>query len=82
MKQEALAQALDANQQAILALDNSETIDEGKLIAVVKALGVNIEALKNFSDKAAINYFNNFYYNSAGTFNKHFKIKKLSTLCG
>ena len=66
MKQEALAQALGTNQQAISAIENSETIDEEKLIQVAKALGVTVEAIKNFSDEAAINYFNNFYDNSSG----------------
>ncbi|WP_289658262.1 helix-turn-helix domain-containing protein [Flavobacterium panacagri] len=65
MKQEALAQALGTNQQAISALENSETIDDEKLKQIAKALGVSVEALKNFSDEAAINYFNNFYDNSA-----------------
>jgi transcriptional regulator with XRE-family HTH domain len=65
MKQEALAQALGISQQTISALENSETIEDEKLIAVAKALGVSVEALKNFSDEAAINYFNNFYDNSA-----------------
>jgi transcriptional regulator with XRE-family HTH domain len=64
MKQEALAQAMGTNQQAISILENSETIDDEKLIDVAKALGVSVEALKNFSDEAAINYFNNFYDNS------------------
>jgi len=64
MKQEALAQALGTNQQAISALENSETIDDEKLTKVAKALGVSVEALKNFSEEAAINYFNNFYDNS------------------
>ncbi|KAF2081739.1 helix-turn-helix domain-containing protein [Flavobacterium sharifuzzamanii] len=67
MKQEALAQALGTNQQAISALENSETIDDEKLKQIAKALGVNVEALKNFSEEAAINYFNNFYDNSNGT---------------
>ncbi|MFH7011002.1 helix-turn-helix domain-containing protein [Flavobacterium sp. FlaQc-52] len=60
MKQEALAQALGTNQQAISAIENSETIDEEKLIEVAKALGVTVEAIKNFSEEAAINYFNSF----------------------
>ncbi|MFH6992703.1 helix-turn-helix domain-containing protein [Flavobacterium sp. FlaQc-48] len=63
MKQEALAQALGTNQQAISAIENSETIEEEKLIEVAKALGVTVEAIKNFSDEAAINYFNNIYDN-------------------
>ncbi|RYJ38587.1 XRE family transcriptional regulator [Flavobacterium anhuiense] len=60
MKQEALAQALGTNQQAISILENSETIDEDKLIAIAKALGVTAEAIKNFSEEGMINYFNTF----------------------
>jgi transcriptional regulator with XRE-family HTH domain len=63
MKQEALAQALGTNQQAVSAIENSETIDEEKLIEVAKALGVTVEAIKNFSEEAVINYFNNIYDN-------------------
>ena len=33
---------------------------------MAKPLGVSLEALKNFSEEAAINYFNNFYDNSSG----------------
>jgi transcriptional regulator with XRE-family HTH domain len=60
MKQEALAEALGTNQQTISTLENSETIDEAKLIEVAKALGVTADAIKNFSEEAAINYFNTF----------------------
>ena len=68
MKQEALAQAVGTNQQAISAMENSETIDEEKLVEVAKALGVTPEAIKNFSEEAMINYFNNnFYDNSHST---------------
>lgn len=63
MKQEALAQALGTNQQAISIMENSETIDEAKLIAVAEALGVTPEAIKNFSEESAINYFNNIHDN-------------------
>ncbi|CAI2767369.1 helix-turn-helix domain-containing protein [Flavobacterium collinsii] len=60
MKQEALAQALGISQQTISAIENSETIEEERLIEVAKALGVTVEAIKNFSEEAAINYFNSF----------------------
>ncbi|MFH7016450.1 helix-turn-helix domain-containing protein [Flavobacterium sp. FlaQc-47] len=63
MKQEALAQALGTNQQAISAMENSENIDEEKLKEVAKALGMTVEAIKNFSEEAVINYFNNIYDN-------------------
>ena|SRR6218665_2134293 len=60
MKQEALAQALGTNQQAISAIENSETIDDAKLAEVAKALGVSAEAIKSFSEENVINYFNTF----------------------
>lgn len=60
MKQEALAQALGTNQQAISAIENSETIDEEKLVAVAKALGVSVEAIKNFTEENMVTYFNTF----------------------
>ncbi|MDD2674206.1 MAG: helix-turn-helix transcriptional regulator [Flavobacterium sp.] len=59
MKQEALAQALGTNQQAISAMENSETIDEEKLVEVAKALGVTPDAIKNFSEDAILNIINN-----------------------
>lgn len=71
MKQEALAQALGISQQAVSAIENSETIEDEKLLEVARALGVTVEAIKNFSEEAAINYFNNFNDNSEGTFNNH-----------
>ena len=60
MKQEALAQALGISQQTISAIENSETIEEERLIEVAKALGVTVEAIKNFSEESMINYFNTF----------------------
>ncbi|OMQ09910.1 helix-turn-helix domain-containing protein [[Flexibacter] sp. ATCC 35103] len=75
MKQEALAQALGTNQQTISAIENSETIDEEKLIEVAKAHGVTAEAIKNFSEENMINYFNTFhdtdFSNSQGAFSQN-----------
>ncbi|QSB28452.1 helix-turn-helix domain-containing protein [Flavobacterium sp. CLA17] len=64
MKQEALAQALGTNQQAVSIIENSETIDEDKLIEVAKALGVTVEAIKNFSEEAVLNIIGNTYHDS------------------
>ena len=70
MKQEALAQALGVSQQTISAIENSETVDDEKLVQISKALGVTVEAIKNFSEEAAINYFNTFNdTNNTGAFN-------------
>ena len=65
MKQEALAQALGLSQQSISNIENSETIDDERLIDIAKVFGVSVEALKNFSEDSVINYFNNFYDESA-----------------
>ncbi|MFZ0597568.1 MAG: helix-turn-helix transcriptional regulator [Flavobacterium sp.] len=64
MKQEALAYEMGISQQTISAIENSETVDDEKLAEVAKALGVSVEAIKNFSDEAAINYFNTLYDHS------------------
>ncbi|QSB25465.1 helix-turn-helix domain-containing protein [Flavobacterium sp. CLA17] len=73
MKQEALAQALGTNQQAVSIMENSETIEEEKLIEVAKALGVTVEAIKNFSEEAVFNIIGNTVTNhdSAGFFQYH-----------
>lgn len=76
MKQEALAFELGVSQQAISKMEQSEKIEDEVLQKVAKALGVTTDAVKNYSDEAIINYFNNFYDNSGagaysnnGTFN-------------
>jgi len=65
MKQEALAQAIGSNQQAISNIESSESVDEAKLIQIAKALGVTVEALENFTEESVFNFFNNFYDNSS-----------------
>ncbi|MCD0475409.1 helix-turn-helix domain-containing protein [Flavobacterium sp. EDS] len=60
MKQEALAQAIGTNQQAISGIEGSEEIDDKKLVEIAKALGVTTEAIKSFSEENVFNYFNTF----------------------
>ncbi|MEN2400187.1 helix-turn-helix transcriptional regulator [Flavobacterium sp. MC2016-06] len=61
MKQEALAQALGTSQQTVSTIENSENIDEEKLIEIAKVLGVSVEAIKNFSEEAVLNIIGNTY---------------------
>lgn len=72
MKQETLAAELGVSQQSISKLEQSEYIDDERLQAVAEKLGVSAEAIKNFNEEAAINYFNTFndhsFSNSNGTF--------------
>lgn len=63
MKQEALAVAMGVSQQTISNMENSETIEENKLQEVAKALEVNIEVLKNFSEEAVFNIIGNTVHN-------------------
>ncbi len=65
MKQEALAQAIGTNQQAISGIEQSETVDPAKLKEIAKVLGVTVEAIENFSEESVFNYFNTFYDNSS-----------------
>ncbi|TDE43188.1 XRE family transcriptional regulator [Flavobacterium rhamnosiphilum] len=69
MKQEALAIAIGVSQQSVSNIEGSETVEEEKLVEVAKALGVTVEAIKNFSEEAAINYFNNYYDNKGHILN-------------
>ncbi len=71
MKQEALAAAIGVSQQTISNIENSETVDEQKLLEIAKALGVTAEAIKGFNEDAAINYFNTFTDSAEGTFNNY-----------
>lgn len=70
MKQEALAQALGTNQQAISAIENSETINEEKLKAIAEVLAVSVEGIKNFSEEAVLNIIGN-------TINNHDMLRHL-----
>ncbi|MCP2027325.1 transcriptional regulator with XRE-family HTH domain [Flavobacterium sp. HSC-32F16] len=60
MKQEALAQAIGSNQQAISIIENSETVDQERLANIAEALGVTVEAIESFSEENVFNYFNTF----------------------
>ena len=67
MKQEALAIAIGVSQQTISNIENSETVEDEKLQEIAKALGVSAEAIKSFSEEAAINFFNTFNDSSQGS---------------
>lgn len=69
MKQDALAAELGISQQAISKIEQSADVEEEALAKIAKVLGVLPDAIKNFSEEAALNYFNTFYDNSTGAFN-------------
>ncbi|MEQ8474489.1 MAG: helix-turn-helix transcriptional regulator [Marinoscillum sp.] len=64
MKQEALAYELGITQQAVSKIEQSETVEEETLGKVADALGVQPEAIKNFSEEAIIYNIQNNYEGS------------------
>lgn len=60
IKQEALAAELGLSQQAVSALEQKEALDRDMLEKISKALKVSNEAIKNFNEETAVNFFNTF----------------------
>jgi transcriptional regulator with XRE-family HTH domain len=69
IKQDALATSLGLSQQAVSQLERKELLDETVLEKVSKALGVSEEAIKNFSDDAAINIVSSTLHHTNGLVN-------------
>jgi transcriptional regulator with XRE-family HTH domain len=69
MKQEALALAIGVSQQTISNIENSETVEEEKLLEIAKALEVNTEVIKNFSEEAVFNIIGNTYHDNSSSIN-------------
>lgn len=60
IKQDTLAIELDVSQQTISALEQKEALDKDMLEKIAKALKVSSEAIKNFNEETAVNFFNTF----------------------
>ncbi|MDB5024206.1 MAG: transcriptional regulator [Mucilaginibacter sp.] len=71
IKQEAFATELGISQQTVSRIEQSEEIEEDVLEKIAKVLGVSVEAVKNFTEDAVFNYFNNFHDSSSGDFRHH-----------
>jgi transcriptional regulator with XRE-family HTH domain len=54
IKQDALAKALGITQQAVSRMEQSEEVEEERLQEVARVLDVSPEAIRNFSEEAAI----------------------------
>jgi transcriptional regulator with XRE-family HTH domain len=67
IKQEALALELgdDWSQKKVSRLEENERVEEDVLEQVAKILKVPVEAIKNFDEESAYNYFNTFNDNSS-----------------
>lgn len=70
MKQEALAMAIGVSQQTISNIENSETVEDEKLLQIANALKVSTDAIKNFNEDSILNIVsNNFTSNDSSTLN-------------
>jgi transcriptional regulator with XRE-family HTH domain len=80
MKQEALAFAIGTTQQSISIIEGSESVDDEKLNAIVEALGVPAEVIKNFSEEAVFNIIGNTYDNGSSSINQNCTFNPLDKL--
>jgi transcriptional regulator with XRE-family HTH domain len=71
VKQETLAYELGISQQSISKIEQSEVVEDITLERIAKVLGVQPDAIRNFSEEAVFNYFNNFHDSSIGDFRQH-----------
>jgi transcriptional regulator with XRE-family HTH domain len=70
MKQEALAIAIGVSQQTISNIENSETVEEEKLLQIANALNVSTDAIKNLNEDSILNLVSNsFTSNDNSTLN-------------
>jgi len=68
VKQDALAFDLGISQQTISSIEQKETIDEDLLERIAQAIKVPTDAIKNFSEEAAVNIIGS-TFNHSGLFN-------------
>jgi transcriptional regulator with XRE-family HTH domain len=83
MKQEALASELGVSQQAVSKIEQSAEIEDEALEKIAKALGVNSDAIRNYSDEATINFIANTYNDNAASYGHYYNfspIEKIVTL--
>ena len=66
MKQEALADNLGVSQQTVSLLEQKEALDPDMLKRIADALNVPVDAIKNFNEESATNYFNTYNDHSSG----------------
>ena len=80
LKQEALATELGISQQAISKIEQSEKIEDEVLEKIAKALGVNSEAIKNYSDEATINFIANTYNDNAASYGHYYNFSPIEKI--
>jgi transcriptional regulator with XRE-family HTH domain len=73
VKQETLATELGISQQSVSLLETKETIDPETLEQIAKTLKVPVEAIKNFSEEAAVNIIANTFQDESVAYAYNYK---------
>lgn len=67
IKQETLAEELGISQQSVSQIEQSENLEDKKLVEIAKALGVTKDSIENFSeDRLIYNIQNNYKGSNTG----------------
>src|SRR5580704_3794478 len=66
IKQDTLAKQLGMTQGMLSRIEQSEEVDDDKLQKIADALGMTIEALKNFNEENVVSFIQNNYDNATG----------------
>lgn len=69
VKQDTLAEKLGVTQQAVSKLEQSEDLENATLERIAKALGVTVEAIKNFNDDSVIFHIQSMQDHASATYN-------------
>lgn len=83
IKQEFVAFELGISQQSISKIEQSEKIEDETLAKIANILGVNSEAIKNYSDETTISFIANTYNDNAASYGHYYNfspIEKIVTL--
>ena len=81
IKQDALADELDMNQQQISKLESQEVIKDEMLVKLAKALHITVDAIKKCNDEIAVNIISNTFHEQSVAYQYNFNpIEKIITL--
>ena len=70
VKQEDLAERMGVSQQTVSKFEQAAQLDDATLEKIATALNIPVDAIKNFSEDAAVNFVaNTFHDGSSGIYN-------------
>ncbi len=73
VKQEELAERIGVSQQTVSRFESTPQLDDETLDKIAAALNISVDAIKNFSEDAAINFVANTFHDStvANTYHQY-----------